>query len=139
MADGGLILLDSGVLGLNERVRLGDSTVGWRGDANMLVMADEAEQRVCVLAVDERGDRYIAASVYPLVDKGWQHSLLRKLRDGDWQREDSVDRLMATLQAPHDAADARVDDINNERAEKVAWALKRDLGHLHGGTTREFF
>lgn len=77
---------------ITRSVQDGDMTIGWRGDPQMDVYRKGSE--VQVLGFDAKGTRYVAAQVN-LADSDWRTTLLRKLRDGDWQRDDffeSVDR-----------------------------------------------
>lgn len=133
----GLILPTDDVVGINERVRLGDPVAGWRGDPEMLVYLDEDTQMCNVVATDARGDRYVAAST-SVVDPGWRHDLLCRLRDGDWRRSDVVARQSAKVDAAQAVADMKVEEELDEHAEKLAWALRRDAGHAVG-LSKEFY
>lgn len=73
---------------LPDKVKYGDPHVGWRGDDTMSVWGDAATETVQVWGVDGRGEDYLAVVVSPLEDPDWRHTILRKLRDGDWQRGD---------------------------------------------------
>lgn len=132
----GLALISDDVLGLVERVQKGDPTIGWRGCSQMDVYENRARHEVRVVDFDITGKRYVAASVSTLFP-GWRHELLRKLRDGDWRNDidvanDHNDRLEAE-------AEYRLNQHLEEGAEKLAWALRRDVGAYHGGLTREFY
>ena len=126
-------------LDIATRVRDGDPVIGWRGDAGMDTYLFGEHRRCEVWAFDAHGTRYCAASVNVGVP-GWQHQLLRKLRDGDWHRGptvfDEIDRRNDARERSRDAAAAAAGE---ERAEKLAWALKRDIGHLVSGTRRFFY
>lgn len=133
----GLVLPSDDVIGIAERVRQGDPVAGWRGDPTMDTYLDEEAGLALVYGFDRAGNRYIAAST-PVTGAGWRHELLRKLRDGDWQRPDTVDRVMKKLEGEQAARDAVVDDALDEKAERLAWALKRDAGYMTG-LSKEFY
>lgn len=112
--------------------------VGWRGDSAMDVYL-WPQGRCEVAAFDAHGNRYCAAAVDTRVP-GWQHTLLRKLRDGDWQLGpalfEQVQADNARLEAARAAEGA---DRRLETADKLHFALLRDLGHMHSGTTRRIY
>lgn len=123
-------------LDIATRVRHGDPVIGWRGDESMDVYLFNQHRRCEVWAFDRQGIRYCAASVNVDVP-GWQHTLLRKLRDGDWHRGQTVfDEINKRNDARDKARDAAAAARGDERAEKLAWALQRDIGHLVSGTRR---
>jgi hypothetical protein len=84
-------------------VQDGDMTIGWRGDPQMDVYRKGSE--IQVLGFDAKGTRYVAATVN-LADPDWRTTLLRKLRDGDWQRDDFFSNL-ETARAEKEADDRR--------------------------------
>jgi hypothetical protein len=116
-------------------VQEGDPVVGWRGDPTMDVMMWHNE--VHVYAFDREGTRYLAAATDARLP-GWQHDLLRRLRDGDWQTSNAYDRVAALNAELERERESKLEDRKNEVAEKLARATRRDLGHLYSGTTKEF-
>lgn len=116
----GLILPGDDVMSITERVQQGDPTVGWRGDATMDVYVKGGY--VEVWGFDARGERYRVVSV-PLSDPGWRHSLLARLRDSDWRRDDHLERLRRqNAKWEKDTKDEWVDS-RGEKFEKVAWMV----------------
>lgn len=115
------------LLDIVGRVLDGDSAVGWRGDPCMDVY--ERRHEIAVYGFDREGNRYLAAVVDRATDPDWRHTLLRKLRDGDWQDENAIRRVIAA----NDALDRKnEEDLTNARlelAERVAFAIRRDNGY----------
>lgn len=133
----GLLLPADDVVGIVERVQLGDPTAGWRGDPTMDVYVDHRSGEARVMGFDAEGNRYKVAQVRML--PGWQHALLKKLREGDWRDPELIDRQMAEMAATDTARQAVIDERMDEHAERLAWALRRDAGTHYGGLTREFY
>lgn len=129
---------DRDVLGINERVRRGDPTVGWRGDQTMDVILNTAAEKVEVWGFDRAGNRYIAASE-SVHHPGWRHRLLERLRDGDWQRPGRFDEIQRANDRATAARQAQVDDRLDEAGEKLHWALRRDVGQHFGGLRKEHY
>lgn len=125
-------------LSVNERVQRGDPTMGWRGDGNMVVLFEPERQVVQALGLDGQGERYVAAEVDPRAE-GWQHTLLRKLRDGDWQNENRMAELVKKFTAEQKAADTADDDALGAASEKLAWGLRRDIGTYVDGLSKEHY
>jgi len=135
----GFILPGDDVVSIAERVRRGDASVGWRGDPRMDVYLDEQRGVVQVWGWDSLGYQYIAAEVNPFHSQGWRHELLRRLKDGDWQNDDLVDKQIAWVEAPQIERAKAFEELKQEKSEHIAWALRKDLGHHFGGLTREFY
>lgn len=137
----GLILPTADVCSISERVQHGDPVVGWQGDPGMDVYIDENVGEAAVYGFDANGDRYLAATV-SLFDPGWRHTLLAKLRDGDWRTSHGrgqFDRVSAANDAAAKAADDRLAEHRQDLSERLAWALQRDLGPYVNGTSRRYF
>lgn len=137
----GLLLPTDDVVRIADRVKHGDPTVGWQGDPTMDCYLDEQSAQVVVMGFDSAGNRYPAATV-SLLDQGWRHQLLTKLRDGDWRTDHGraqVERMIADNQRIEDEKDARSDELSAEVAEKIAWGLRRDVGVYVDGLSKEFY
>lgn len=94
---------------------------------------------VAVYGFDRAGQRYLAA-VESLSNPGWRHDLIRRLRDGDWQRGAAVIEDMEKRNAKiQRELDHEWDEFAEEQAEKLAWSLRKDIGVYVDGTSREFF
>ena len=120
------------VYDIARRVREGDES-GWRGDPTASVMFNPLTQHFEVWMIDEQNTPYIACSS-PKCD----HSLILKLIEGDWQKGK---RLLEDIQKKNRAArDAEMTmqrDKAEELADKMHYAIIKDLGHLEGGTRRQ--
>lgn len=115
---------------ITRSVQDGDMTVGWRGDPQMDVYREGSE--VKVYSFDAQGDRYIAATVN-MVDSDWRRTLLLKLRDGDWQRDDFLTNLNEKNAAIQRDADRQANDKIEELADRYVSAKLREQG------SRKFF
>lgn len=133
----GLILPGDDVHSVADRIKHGDASIGWRGDPSMDCYYNTDTETVQVFGWDGRGDQYIAAEVIPAYDQGWRHTLLKKLKDGDWQDPGLVQRRMDWMAEPQRAKEAKLEEWQAEHAERMAWALRKDLGHMYGGLTKE--
>lgn len=135
----GLILPGDDLHDVAGLVQGGDALIGWRGDPTMDVYVWPEYGTVAVYGFDRGGVRYLAAQE-SLSNPGWRHDLLRRLRDGDYQRGDDV---FADIEkknaAAHKAADDKWDEFADEQAEKLAWALRRDVGVYVDGRSRDFY
>lgn len=111
---------------ITRSVQDGDATVGWRGDSSMDVYREGSQ--VHAMGFDARGTRYIAATVQ-LADSDWRRTLLIKLRDGDWQREDTLfDRINKEREAK-EANDRRIEkELIAEAADQYTTAHFRAKG-----------
>lgn len=108
---------------ITRSVQDGDMTVGWRGDPTMDVYREGSE--VKVIGFDGKGERYVASTV-SLVDPDWRTTLLRKLRDGDWQKDTFMETVNAErIQHEKDRLREENDRIS-EIADKYVSARLRD-------------
>lgn len=119
--------LDRGQYGdIVGAVQDGDPTVGWRGDPSMDVWRKGSQ--IQVYGFDRSGERYCAATV-SLTEDDWRRTLLRKLRDGDWQNPNAYEDVFASVNDRLERDRAReTDEKRLEVAEKFAFALGRDNG-----------
>lgn len=123
-----MMVVTSDVLEIGRRIREGDDV--WRGDASMsLCLNPGAPEPFEVWGIDARGQAYLAASA-----ERCDQRLLERLVAGDWQHVNVFAVITAhndKVRADHErAAQDRVDAA----AERLQWAMRRDLGHLEGGT-----
>ena len=100
---------------------------------------DEQSGEVQVYAFDSHGERYCACTVNAAADPGWRHTLLRQLTEWDPRRVDVIGKFSKEQEARQ--AKKERDDRNfiESRADKLAWALRRDIGHDVDGMSREFY
>lgn len=109
---------------ITRSVQDGDPTVGWRGDSTMDVYREGS--CVYVAGFDRKGERYIAARAHMAQDD-WRRTLLEKLRDGDWQAEESLHLKVIKANEKRKAdRDKHYSDQISEIAEKYVSARYRD-------------
>jgi hypothetical protein len=109
------------VYDIATRIREGDES-GWRGDPSASLMHNPFTNKFEVWMVDGMNVPYIAATS----DK-CDHSLILKLIEGDWQKGR---QLLEAIQKKNR------EDKRREIADKLHWAIIKDVGHLEGGTHR---
>ena len=97
-------------------------------------MFNPLTQQFEVWLIDDHNTPYIACSA-PRCD----HSLIVKLIEGDWQKGK---KLLEEIQKKNrQAQEARLSadrDRAEEIADKMHFAIIKDLGHLEGGTRRQY-
>lgn len=124
--------ISTDVFDIARRVREGDES-GWRGDPTASILFNPMTQHFEVWMIDAQNTPYIACSG-PRCD----HSLIVKLIEGDWQKGR---RLLEEIQKKNrDAREAEnlaLRDKAEEIADKMHFAILKDLGHLEGGTRRQ--
>lgn len=130
------LVLPGESLAIADRVHRGDPTVGWRGDPEMDVYVRNG---VCeVWQFDITGTRWCAVRVSTL-EPGWQHEVLRRLRDSDWQRDDVTSRAIDMMKAHDREVAAQEAESCGAGAERIAWWMRRRYGHHYGGLTRDIY
>ena len=135
----GLVLPGDDVHDVARLVQGGDAITGWRGDPTMDVYVWPDVGQVAIYGFDRAGERYLAAAE-SLSNPGWRHDLLRRLRDGDYQRgRDVLADIDKKNEAARAATDKRWDEFAEENAEKIAWGLRRDVGVHVDGMSRDIF
>lgn len=122
------------VLDVARRAVEGDATLGWDGDDTLQIEAVYGPEgaRFEVTAADRQGRRYLVF-IHPRCDA----SLIRRLAAADNRRRDPVAEAMAQQAARERSARADRQARNEDMADRLHWALKRDIGHLYGGTRRQ--
>lgn len=131
LPDGGAVTVAGDVHDIAARLHDGDPTLGWDGDANLLLFFNVETELFEVWAPDEHMEPYLAVA-HPRCDA----SLIRRLVEADNRRAHVLDRITAAnAQAEADAKTAR-DDHLGEVADRLHHALRADLGHHHGGLSR---
>lgn len=121
------------VYDIATRIQKGDES-GWRGDPQASLMFNPIAQRFEVWMVDALGEPYIACS-----HNRCDHTLITKLIEGDWQKGKRLhEDLMKKNRAIKDAHETAEKEKRLELADKLHWALIKDLGHLDGGNRRAY-
>jgi hypothetical protein len=120
------------VYDIATRIQKGDES-GWRGDPNASLMWNPTAHRFEVWMVDATGTPYIACSHYRC-----DHTLITKLIEGDWQKgKQLAEDMMKKNRAIKDAHETVERDKRLELADKLHWALVRDIGHMEGSNRRQ--
>jgi hypothetical protein len=121
------------VFDIVRRIREGDES-GWRGDPNASIMFNPVTRHFEVWLVDDKNIPYIACS-----SDRCDHSLIVKLIEGDWQKgKKLIEEIQKKNRLAHEAKLSMDRDRAEEIADKMHWAIIRDLGHLEGGTRRQY-
>jgi hypothetical protein len=121
------------VFDIVRRIREGDES-GWRGDPNASIMFNPVTRHFEVWLVDDKNIPYIACS-----SERCDHSLIVKLIEGDWQKgKKLLEEIQKKNRLAHEAKLSMDRDRAEEIADKMHWAIIRDLGHLEGGTRRQY-
>lgn len=128
------LLLPGDALDIVDRVHQGDPTVGWRGDPSVDVYTDDQSQTAAAYGFDRSGHRYLMCVVN--IGPGWQHEMLRRLRDGDWQNDDQYERIVRANRQVDEANDYAREQRIGEASEHAAFTLKRLLGSDIGGLSK---
>lgn len=124
---GNMVQIDADVLDIDRRIREGDES-GWRGDPNMRLFWNPGSMMFEVVGIDRTGQEYLAAS-----HDRCDHTLLVKLVNGDPRRVNvfaEAAKHNAKLTADNEAADR---EKRLAVADKMQFAIRKDLGHLNGG------
>lgn len=115
---------------LDDRIKYGDGGTGWRGDPSMGIFIDKKTGKFEVWGVDNQGKGYLAASHHVL-----DHTLLLKLVAGDPRKHDVIQEVLDSNQRLVDRRKAHNADLKGELADKVQWAIRRDLHNGRGAHT----
>lgn len=119
------------VYDIATRIQKGDES-GWRGDPSASLMFNPITSRFEVWMIDATGTPYIACS-----HNRCDHTLIVKLIEGDWQKgKQLAEDMMKKNRAIKDAHERDEQDRRRELADKLHWALVRDIGHLEGSNRR---
>lgn len=119
------------VYDIARRIREGDES-GWRGDPSAALMHNPLTNKFEVWLEDGMNQPYIAATS----DK-CDHTLLLKLAEGDWQRgRKLLEEIQKKNHAAHKAKLDADEDKRREIADKLHWAIIKDVGHMEGGNRR---
>lgn len=121
----------SDVYDIARRIREGDES-GWRGDPSAALMFNQWTNKFEVWMEDGMKQPYIAAT-----SDRCDHSLILKLIEGDWQKgRRLLEELQKKNRAAHQAQLDADEDKRREMADKLHWAIIKDVGHLEGGNRR---
>lgn len=119
------------VYDIARRIREGDES-GWRGDPSASLMLNPYTKKFEVWMVDGMNVPYIAAT-----SDRCDHSLLVKLVEGDWQKgRQLLEELQKKNRDAHAARVGAEEDKRQEIADKLHWAIIKDVGHMEGGNRR---
>lgn len=128
--NGNRMLVESDVLDIGRRIAQGDEL--WRGDPTMGLFWNPVEGMFEVWGEDIAGTPYLAAA-HTHADA----RLILKLVEGDWQKGLAKVNALQAAEAKRKADEARAfADQNEELADKLHFALVKDIGQHYGGMTR---
>ena len=121
--------INSDVYNICTRIQQCDES-GWRGDTSASVMFNPYSQQFEVWLVDGQNTPYIAAT-----SDRCDHQLILKLIEGDWQKgRKLLEELQTKNRKAHSDRIAADREKTQEIAEKLHWAIIKDVGHLEGGS-----
>ncbi len=128
------------VTGMKDRLHNGDGTVGWLGDDTLsLHLAIEGDRHGRPLPNGQQiwqvwgrsadGREYVCLN-WPVCDA----SLLRALAERDVRTRNMVQAIEEANRAVERENERKRKDQFDALADKAQWALRKDVGHLEGGT-----
>lgn len=134
--------IDQDVTDIGRRLHEGDGTVGWLGDDTLkVVLAVEldkndnpvtgGEQHFVVMGRTADGVEY-ACLRWPVMDT----SMLRALAERDSRTRNMVALYEAEARKVEREKALAIQEKFQEVGDKAQWALRKDVGHLEGGTHR---
>lgn len=129
LPDGTRVAVEGHVLDTLRLLREGDGILGWEGDPNIQILVDLATGTYDVWTLDAAGEPYLALS-RPYAD----HRLVQDILNADTRRRDVAGSVLELNKARERAAQAEFSERVEEAADKLQFALRKDLGHLFGGT-----
>jgi hypothetical protein len=131
--DGSSLLMDSD---FDRRLKEGDASIGWTGDERLGVYY--ADGRLELRRLCEDGELRVIMRARPGV-KVLDTQTLRFLAEHDSQSRRAYD-VRAEMDQHNDTirrdAERQVAAHNEQFAEKLRWALRRDIGAHVGGSSR---
>lgn len=133
LADGTRVEVDGAAVDTVRALKHGDGILGWEGDENMEVLVDLSTGMFDVWTLDAHAEPMLVLS-RPYCD----HRLVADVLRADTRRRDVAGDIIAHNIAVDEARKADFDARTEEAAEKLQWALRRDLGAYEGGLTRSF-
>lgn len=134
LPDGRPAVVEGELLDLDHRAKFGDATLGWRGDLTLSISVHGPS--VEIWGFDRDLNPYLVTAVDSRAP-GWKHDAIRNLAIGDWQRGDAPFNEVVAANAKLEAdIAARHADEMDDLADKLHFALTKDVGHLEGGTRR---
>lgn len=136
MPDGSVIEIDSEIV---DRLHNGDSAKGWEGDPNLVLTWHRGEGRFELWRLEDDGEYRMVMRGRPgmrILDGG----IIDFLVAHDTRRgyNPYADAVRHNLAREAHAAEQR-DGAIAEVADKLHWALKKDIGHHEGGSRHRLF
>lgn len=133
MPDGSTIIYDGDVA---HALIHGDPTKGWEGDERLALTWNGKDQRIELWRFEEDGEYRMVLRGRPgkrVVDAG----IIDFLVTHDTRRGyNPYAEAMKANKAQYAADDQKVYDQHGELADKLHWALMKDIGHLEGGSRK---
>lgn len=108
----------------------GDPTLGWEGDPRLALYRSEGDRwELWRLEHDGEMRMFCRSKPGAKLDRGLIVQLVAHDGRRGFDLKKHVDEANAAV---HRANDARISDMQASAADKLAWALRKDLGHLYG-------
>jgi hypothetical protein len=120
------------VLDICDRIQRGDGL--WRGDLTMGVYYDPDRDVYEVVGLDAMQQPYIAAT-----SRTCDQRLIDQLIAGDWQRGGVFEAVVKANERLRKAQEAAEDEFHEERADKLAHAIRKDAHHIAGVSSRDIW
>lgn len=128
----GQVLVEGAVTDTLRKLKFGDGILGWEGDVNMQLLVDTATGLYDVWTLDVAGEPSLVVAQKPYADD----RLIRDVIHADSRRFDVVGRVLEKIdkrqELEREAHKAQV----AEMADKLHFALMKDLGAHVGGLTK---
>lgn len=133
MPDGSFVEVDSGIV---DKLHFGDPALGWEGDERLALSWNGQTERVELWRLEDDGEYRLVMRGRPgmrVVDMGIIQFLVTHDRQRGFKLRDAIDAHNAKLDADREKEfDAKVEAA----ADRLHWALLRDIGQFEGGITR---
>jgi hypothetical protein len=128
--DGRGIWLAPEVQGFLDRLQNGDSTIGWEGDPRLALYRTQ-DRRWEIWRQEHDGEPRLVCRSRPGL--ALDNRLIMRLMEHDTRRgfriKEHVDKVNAKVDADKAAA---LQPQKEAAADKLMWALRKDVGHLYG-------
>ena len=116
------------------RLEDGDPTLGWEGDARLCLYLNYADRRWVLIRLENDGE-YRVVTVSPpdqVLNEAEIAKLIMRLVAHDSRRGVDVKAMSDAHNAQVKAAvEAEESEKREKLAEKLAWGIQKDLGHIY--------
>lgn len=128
----GQVLVEGAVTNTLRKLKFGDGILGWEGDENMQLLVDTASGLYDVWTLGQDGEPALVVAQRPYADD----RLIQDVINADTRRFDVAGRVMEKANRRQELErEARKAQVA-EMADKLHFALMKDLGAHVGGLTK---